>query len=168
MKKIFLRIVALVLLVGFSASFQSCLGIAKAKAKREFTEEFKAIPPNFGQKGTVLLVLLHGRSSYDKYLKSAAKRYKGEIEFMKDYNELFTKYTDKEKYRFFFDYDAGSTSTMHNTQTHLSSSVTLKQFFVRDRVEDEKYKCGYESSYFGKNLKAYFENLEAKRLTKQQ
>lgn len=145
-------------------TFNSCGSTSARHAKEEFTEEFKAIPPHFGEMNTVLLITLRGRSSYDNYVKKAAKLYKGEIVFIRNGEEILSQYNDKTKYRFVFDYSDGSSRTQ--TLNNLSSTVVLKRFFVKDRLEDKMYQSGYETSYFGKALKAYMENLELKRISK--
>ena len=145
-------------------AFNSCGATYEKYAKEEFTEKFKAIPPHFGEKNTVLLITLRDRSSYDDYLKEAAKLYKGEIVFINIGEEMLTEYADKTKYRFVFDYTNGSSSTV--TQNKLSSTIILKRFFVKDRVEDRIYQSGYETQYFSKAMKAYMENLELKRISK--
>ena len=167
MKKISFSIFPLILLTVLSTLFTSCFGIAKMHARKEFTEELHAIPPHFGEKGTVLIAILRNRSSYDNYVKKAAKLYNGEVILLKNSAELTTLYSDKTKYRFLFDYTAGSTSSVHYAGSNLNSSVTYKRFYVSDRLENEMYQCGYESGSFGDLLKAYFENLEKKRLSMQ-
>ena len=147
-------------------NLNSCGSIAKSHAKQEFTEEFKAIPPSFGEKNTVLLITLRSRESYDKYLKKYANIFKGDKVFIGIGEEQLDEFKDKFKYRFVFDYANGSSSSIRYSDG-LGSSVTAKRFFIKDRVEDKEYQCGYETSYYAKALEAYFENLEIKRLTKQ-
>ncbi|KAF2331903.1 hypothetical protein [Flavobacterium daemonense] len=160
----------LIFVIAFSFCLNSCGAIAKGHAKNHFTEEANAIPPEFGKfDNQVLLIVLKKRSSYDKYVKSAAKRYLGKYEFITADQIESEKYKQKTIYRYVFDYDEGSSVTVNDavrTQyTTINSSHTLihKQFYVRDRMTDKKYKSGYESTYFGKALKAYMENLELKR-----
>ncbi|WP_431244346.1 hypothetical protein ACQ9BO_08475 [Flavobacterium sp. P21] len=160
----------LILLLAFTLSLNSCGAIAKGHAKKHFTEKEDAIPPEFGKfDNQVLLIVLKKRSSYDKYVKSAAKRYLGKYEFI-TYDKIESeKYKDKTIYRYVFDYDEGTSRTVYysgNSQFHTppsSSTIIFKQFYVRDRFTNKQYKCGYESAYFGKALKAYMENLELKR-----
>lgn len=144
-------------------TFNSCGTSASKHASQEFTEEFKAIPPHFGEKNTILLITLRDRNSYDHYLKEAAEFYKGEKVYIGIGEEMLHEYDDKTKYRFVFDYTNGSSSTV--TQNNLSSTIYLKRFFVKDRLENKIYQCGYETQYFGKALKAYMQNLELKRIS---
>ncbi|MDQ6472376.1 hypothetical protein RB619_17145 [Flavobacterium sp. LHD-80] len=160
----------LIFLFAFTFSLNSCGAIAKGHAKNHFTEESDAIPPEFGKfDNQVLLIVLKKRSSYDKYLKSAAKRYLGKYEFITADQIESEKYNQKTIYRYVFDYDEGSSRTVHysgNSQFHTppsSSTIIFKQFLVRDRLTNKTYKSGYESAYFGKAMKAYMENLELKR-----
>jgi hypothetical protein len=152
LKQIFFYIITLFSIL----TMNSCGSVSKSYAKEEFTEEFKAIPPDFGSKNTILLITLRQKSSYDYYLKEAAQLYKGEYVFIGLGEEILPEYSDKEKFRFVFDYSDGSRS----------KELIAKRFFVKDRVEDKIYQCGYETAFFGKALKAYMENLELKRISK--
>lgn len=158
------KLVVAIAIFTIPITITSCGSIAKSHAKKEFTEEFKAIPPKFGYPNTTLLVTLRGRNSYDKYLKKAVEKYKGAIVYIGIGEENLVEFADKSKYRFVFDYTSGSTSTVVYSDG-LGSSVTAKRFFVKDRIEDKMYQCGFETSYFAKALEAYFENLEIKRIS---
>ena len=140
-----------------AATVVSCSG--KKHMKTEFTEENKAIPPTFGKdKEAVLICVLQGRGTYDRYLKSAAKNYSGPVAFVK-YDELESDpYSDKTKYRYLFDYGSGSTVHYSN-----GPSVNVKRFHVVDRLENKKYESGAEFSFFAKAMKVYMANLETKR-----
>ncbi len=147
-----------------ATSFVSCFGVPTA-LKKEFTEQHNAIPPDFGKEKTVFVVILRGRGSYDKYVKSAVKKYyKGEYVFVNIKKESLNndKFGDKNKYRYYFDYSDGSTvsTTFSNGQ---SATSTFKRFFVHDRLLDKRYQSGGETGMFGKALKAYMGNLEIKR-----
>lgn len=142
----------------------SCFGVPQS-LKNEFTEKHNAIPPDFGKEKTVFLVVLRGRSSYDKYVKSAVKKYyKGDYVFVNVKKESIDneKFSDKNKYRYYFDYSDGSTqtTTFSNGQ---SASSTFKRFYVYDRLMEKRYQSGGETGLFGKALKAYMGNLEIKR-----
>lgn len=155
------------LFVLITTCFVSCFGVPSS-LKKEFTEAHNAIPPDFGKdNSTVFLVVLRGRGSYDKYVKGAVKKYyKGEYVFVNVKKESINseKYSDKNKYRYYFDYSDGSTITTTFTNGQ-SASSTLKRFFVEDRLLNKRYQSGGESSLFGKALKAYMGNLEIKRLS---
>ena len=142
-----------------SLSLSSCFGVPTA-LKKEFTEAHNAIPPDLGKEKTTFLVVLRGRGSYDNYVKGAVKKYyKGDYEFVNLKKESLTseKYSDKNKYRYYFDYSDGSTYTTGTT------GGSFKRFFVHDRLLDKRYQSGGETGLFGKALKAYWGNLEIKR-----
>ncbi|MFG6686890.1 hypothetical protein ACGK9U_09935 [Mariniflexile sp. HNIBRBA6329] len=141
--------------------------IQSSKARSEFTEENDAIPPNFGKfEHTVIVGILKGRRSYDKYLKSAFKKnYNGAYVLLTREELKKPEYRNMSKYRYVFDYTLGTTrSTIYSDG--LSSSVTLKRYYVEDRIEDKIYQSGAEFSYFAKAMKIYVANLEKKRLLK--
>ena len=144
-------------------TFNSCFiskSVDASKAKSEFTEENNAIPPAFGKKGTVLLCVLQKRNSYDKYLKSAVKKnYNGEYLLVSEAQLNSEEYSDKEKYRFVFDYSEGK--KVYSTNS--SQPAVYKRFFVKDRLENKIYQSGAEFTFFAKAMKVYFENLEKKR-----
>ena len=145
-------------------SFYSCGGVPSS-LKKEFTEEHNAIPPDFGKEKTIFLVVLRGRGSYDKYVKSAVKKYyTGDYVFVNVKKESIDdqKYNDKNIYRYYFDYSDGSVHTTNFGNGQSASSV-YKRFFVEDRLLSKRYQSGGESSSFGKALKAYMGNLEIKR-----
>jgi len=141
---------------------QSCF-IAKLietpKMKKAFTEENNAIPPNFGQRKEVLLLVLKGRDSYDGYLKRAFKKnYFGSFVAITE-NELYSdKYSDKEKYRYTFDYSSDTGYSYSN-----GVSGNFKKFLVFDRLELKTYQNGKHFGFFAKAMKVYAANLEKKR-----
>lgn len=138
-------------------------------AKDEFTEENEAIPPSFGNENTVLVCVLRGRKSYDKYLMKGAENYTGKKVFITREELESEKYADTAIYRFVFDYSDGTTkttTTTYSTGSDLSSTTTMKRFYVEDRAENKIYQSGAEYTNFGKAIAAYMENLEAKRKSK--
>lgn len=167
--RLFKNVINYLLLMIITLSLNSCF-IAKSieakHARAEFTTENKAIPPSFGKSNAILLCVLQGRNSYDKYLKSAVKNnYKGEYVLIYPYDLSLEKYNDKEKYRYVFDYGYGSTITT-TWSDGLSASSTYKRFNVYDRLEDKKYESGAEFSFFANAMKIYMANLEIKRQSK--
>ncbi|MGH2665274.1 hypothetical protein [Flavobacterium sp.] len=151
-----------------SICFSSCFigrNVVKKRARVAYTEENNAIPPEFGKKETVLLCVLKGRNSYDKYLRKAViENYKGEYLFITPYDLIGEKYP-REKYRYYFDYNMGKTSTVFYQNSGLSSSITYKAFFVRDRLTNESFENGASFSYFREAMIVYMQNLEFKRLS---
>lgn len=157
------RLVLAVLCLSVAATVVSCSG--KRHMKTEFTEENKAIPPDFGSdKNTVLVCVLQGRGSYDKYLKSAAKKnYKDEYVVISPEQMKQAPYNDTQKYRYAFDYGSGSSVSY----TGSSLSTTFKRFHIYDRLNKKKWESGAEFSFFAKAMKVYMANLEAKRQSMQ-
>ncbi len=166
--RLFKTLITNLLLMMLILSLNSCFigkAIESGKARKEFTEENKAIPPLFGKKNTVLLCVLHKRNSYDKYLKSAVKKnYKGEYVLIYLSDLKSDKYKDKEKYRYVFDYGSGSSSSTTYSDG-MSSSITYKRFSVFDRLENKKYESGAEFGFFANAMKIYMANLEIKRIS---
>jgi len=164
------KITAILSLITISLILYSCGSIAEGHARKAFTEESHAIPPDFGKyQNQILLIVLKNRSSYDKYLKKATKSYLGTYEFVTEDQINSDKYRNKTIYRYIFDYSNGSTSSIiyhdtfnHNTAT-TRSHVTFKQFYIKDRYADKTYISNYESGYFARAMKAYMQNLEIKR-----
>ena len=97
-------------------------------------------------------------------MKSAVKKnYYGDYILLSTDESHDSKYADKEKYRFIFNYSSGSTRTTTYSDG-LSSSSTYKRFYVRDRLTGKTYQSGAEFTYFAKAMKVYMANLEEKRI----
>jgi len=169
MKKInFKFLPVFLMLIAITSVLNSCASGTPKKMLSEFSEENKAIPPQFGKNNTVLLCVIKGRGSYDNYLKKAAKKYyMGECVFVSKEEEKSPKYADKGKYRYYFDYSEGATHTQiyrnANGTIGGENSVTWKRFHVYDALEDKKYESGAEFSHFAQAMNAYMANLETKR-----
>lgn len=163
MKNLSKRLIFAVFGLTVAATVASCSG--KRHMKTEFTEENKAIPPEFGSdKNTVLVCVLQGRNSYDKYLKSAVKKnYKGQYVLVNSKQLNEAPYNDTSKYRYAFDYGSGSSVSY----TGSSLSTTFKRFHIYDRLNKKKWESGAEFSFFAKAMKVYMANLEAKRQSMQ-
>jgi hypothetical protein len=166
--RLFKTVIIYSLLMILTLSLNSCFiakAISKGKARREFTEENKAIPPSFGKANEVILCILQDRNSYDKFLKSAfKKKYKGDYVLVYKPDLYSAKYADKEKYRYVFDYDGGSIMTTAWSDG-LSASSTMKRYYIYDRLENTKYQTGGEFGFFALAMRCYVENLEIKRLS---
>lgn len=160
-----MKILRFLTLMSLTLLLNSCFALKASdanNARKEYTVENNAIPPQFGQDSNeVLLCMKKNRKSYDKYLKSAAELYNGKYEIISEAQLASDKYSDTKKYRYMFDYEGG-------TQVHYSNggTATAKRFYIKDRLEDKDYKSGAEFTFFAKVMKVYFENLEAKRITK--
>lgn len=160
----FMKILRFFTLISFTLILNSCFALKASdanNAKKEFTVENNAIPPQFGQDSNeVLLCIKKNRKSYDKYLKAAAELYKGKYEIVSEAQLNSEKYSDTKKYRYIFDYNGGTQVNYSNGNT-----ATAKRFYVKDRLEDKDYSSGSEFTFFAKVMKVYFENLEAKRVS---
>ena len=159
------------LLLSVCFVFSSCF-IGKMKtvseAKKEFTVEKNAIPKDFGNdSNTILLCVLKDRKSYDKYLKNKVeKKYHGNTIFiLEDDLQNNPKYQDVNKYRYVFDYKEGKPRTVTTTMDGQmrQNTVHYKQFYIKDRKNNQVYLNGSEYSLFAKAMEVYFENLEQVR-----
>jgi hypothetical protein len=164
-----MKVLKIVLILCLSINLVGCFGYMKRKAARVTSEESGAIPPNFGKdQSFVLLCVLEGRASYDKYVKkNTIAEYHGKYEFVEKSKIDKPPYNDKNKYPFVFDcsikeeqyevYDSKGRSRQRYMTTY--------RHFVLDRSEDKKYFIQSGSSAFGLQIKAYMANLEKKRLS---
>lgn len=153
------------ILILFSAFLlQSCFSGKEIKAAQsEFTEENEAIPAEFGSdENTVMVGILRHRNAYDKWVEKAFEdNYNGEYVLLYEHQLSEPEFSNKEKYRYIFDYSDGTIK--HSTKY---PSVTYKRFYVKDRLEDKMYQSGAEFYHFSKAMAVYVENLEKKRLSK--
>jgi hypothetical protein len=130
-----------------------------------YTEENKAIPPDFGNEEYTLLCVIKERKSYDKYLKKGVENnYKGKYEFITEKQLRQTRYKDTETYRYVFDY----IDNYQVVEDGVPTGATFgKMFFVKDRVNDISYiregQVNGAISNFGKAIVAYMIALETKR-----
>ncbi len=148
------------ILVILCLSLNSCF-IGKAatvsKAKKEFTVENYAIPPEFGNdENSYLIGVLHGPDYYDKFVRNKfEKAYTGKYILLTEEELDSEKYQDLEQFRYTLAYTAGSSQT-HNV------TVTQKKFFVYDRLNKKKYITGAEFPYYAKAMEVYISQLDKK------
>ncbi|MTI31418.1 hypothetical protein [Xanthovirga aplysinae] len=136
----------------------SCGLLVKSRAISTFTTENKAIPTDFGKEETILLCVVEGKRSYDKYLKKhVSNEYHGKYEFILRKDLDSDKFKDTSQYRYVFDYDRGSSFTGGIAATNAS-------YFIFDRKEDVKYISPLTSSFFSRLIQGYMINLEKERL----
>ncbi|MBN8642256.1 MAG: hypothetical protein J0L86_10640 [Flavobacteriales bacterium] len=151
--------------------FTSCGAIVKSAAVKEMTVEKNAIPADFGAGNTTLICVLKGRNSRDNYMRKHIKNiYKGKYEFVLESDLNSSKYSDKNTYRFLFDYDAGSTSSVgHNNVTGRTEAMSLptSSYYIKDRKNDKIYHSNFSSGFFSKLIQAYVINMEKVRLQNQ-
>lgn len=165
-----MKIKTIIFLLSLCLTLNSCFirkSLDVKAAKKEFTVENNAIPSGFGKnQKTVILGILRGRRSYDKWLKKVFKKnYHGNYKLISKDDISKAEYSDQTKYRYIFDYSDGTTrsATYSNGQ---SSSVTYKRFYLYDRLINKNYMSGAEFTYFAKAMAVYVQNLEKKRVSK--
>lgn len=135
--------------------------IVQAKARKELTEEKGAIPPDFGKDKSTLLVVKTGINSYDKYLIKNFKSYVGKYQIIESADTASSKYTDKVKFRYKFDYN-DNVNTMVVYSDGSSMPLVVRRFYIYDRALSKSYSADMTSGYFSKVMKAYIENLNKK------
>jgi len=116
------------------------------------TVENGFIPPEFGKQKTVMLVLKAGKGNYDKFLVRDFEGYKGEIKMIKESEKDSELYKDKVKYRYIFYF------TLEDRMVN-DKPMSLKKFYIYDRLENKNYVNKYTSSDFSMMRKVYVENL---------
>lgn len=123
--------------------------------QNKFIENDIVLPPEFGKEGTILVLMLEDKNSYDGFLKKVfTTNYKGECVFINK-TELSLKYRDREKYRYYFTY-TGVPGRVDNN---------LKEYYVFDRVEGIRYSFNENIHFTSKALTRYADMLEKKRLS---
>lgn len=170
-----MKIQKIILSLSIIISFQSCgilvkKAITVSKAKKEYTVENYAIPPEFGKNNNeVLIGILKGPKDYNNYLKrKIEKSYNGNYVLISD-NELNSKkYSDLKKYRYLFTYKEGTKITTSiqtiNGFTSGGSSYILKKLYVYDRLKKNEFISGAEFKFWAKSIEIYLEQLEKQRI----
>lgn len=132
-----------------SLSMLSCVSINS----NTITVQSGEIPPDMASDASTIIAVIKERSSYDRYVKSAFEKYHGKY-ILATEQEVKTKYSDVNTYRYMMDYqkESGSVSEMG---TGKSYNVPGKRFFIVDRKTDKVYKRKSWSSFFAKELQAY-------------
>jgi hypothetical protein len=162
MKKIHLA-----LILGLSIALNGCGALVKSVGVTQMTEAKGAIPPEFGQDPTsVLVCIIRNRKSYDKYMiKNVKKIYHGKYVFVSAEDLETPKYADRNKYRYVFDGNttANRSSEYSPSSGYKNSTTYSDSYFVFDRLKDEHYHARFTSSFFSALIRAYMTNLEKKR-----
>jgi hypothetical protein len=118
------------------------------------TVESGEIPADMKKEDFILIGILKGRNSYDKYLKSEFKKYTGNYVLCK-LEEIDSKYSDKSKYRYIMDFtqkrDFGSQGTIVDT------------YYIRDRKDNQQYQRNSGSSFFKLEIRSYLAAIEQAR-----
>lgn len=138
--------------------FTSCGAYVKNKSMEKMTVENKAIPSNFGQDNEILVCVLQGRNSRDRYMrKHVEENYFGKYVFLLSEEISEEVYTDLDTYRYVFDYNAGSVLGQNGRPLPTSS------YYIYDRKENVYYYSDAYSGMFGKLILAYTLSLERVR-----
>lgn len=163
-----------VLLIVSLLTLSSCGAIVKTKAKKYATVEEGAIPANFGIDNSVVLFVTSGKRSYDKYLKSNIKKaYQGDYILVSKEDIVSSKYADKNKYRYIFDFKKESYSYHSNNATIYGQSAhtgmknatgQVRRFTITDRVDEKDYVMKMTSSFWSKLQRMYMKNMESVRV----
>lgn len=132
-------------------------------AVNRLTVEGGAIPTEFGKNSnSTLLVMTTGKKSYDNYAKLNFQSYKGPYVLVTKAEEASEKFSDIEKFRYYFSFD---------WESHLTSngSISVRRFYVLDRMDNKVYRSTLTSSYFSKIMKQYVAalNMELEKATAQ-
>ena len=163
------------------SQFYSCIflitgSIAQKEAEKSISAKNGAFPENFMENKSTLVVITGDNKSYNKYLvKDFKKYYSGACVFIKSIDFADSKYDDKDKYRYIFDYDL-ETHYYRSSELELpaefrnnirGSSVTVRRFYLIDRKEDQFYQSSVTSSYFSKVIKVYAQKLNQQMIENQ-
>lgn len=169
LKKYFLLLIS----ISVCTLLNSCGVIAKSIGNKYLTEEKGAIPPEFGQKGTVFLLVedIDSNIWYRKFINSRAEsEYKGSHEVVKFADLDLKKFNDVNIYRFVFLSDNKQSeyfSGVSNTNGDGFSTSESKFFYVYDRKTKKEYRSKKAASNWGKYMRIYIKKLNEKRVSQQ-
>lgn len=167
MKKTIQLITAFIIL---SFNLSSCGIIVREMAKSEMTAENGAIPTRFGKSDEVLVCVLKGEKSRDRYMKKHIEaEYKGKYIFVLEDELSSDEYKDTNKYRYEFNHDTKvrQVSTVGSDGFPDKTTVSSAWYYIKDRKTQKKYSGGMGSSFHSKLIKAYVMNLEKLRTANQ-
>lgn len=162
------RLVLILLCSTFiSTIFYSCASVNSVAKK--ITVESGEIPPDMTGSDFILIGILSGRKSFDKYVEREFDKYTGKY-MLASKSELTEKYNDTEKYRYIIDYQQN-----HSTHVDLipsratmgtpnpTYSTTGFRYFILDRKENKEYIRKGQSSFYAKEIRAYLQAIETVR-----
>lgn len=144
-------IINLCLISTLSFSVVSCFSVDNAA--KNISVQSGEIPQDYAKDPSTIIAIIKDRPSYDKYVKSAFEKYSGKY-ILATEQEIKSKYSDVNTYRYIMDYEreSGSVTEMG---TGKSYNVPGKRFFIIDRKTDKEYKRKSWSSFYAKELQAY-------------
>ncbi|NPV51792.1 MAG: hypothetical protein HPY60_11450 [Candidatus Methanofastidiosum sp.] len=149
--------------------FNSCASVSSVAKK--ITIESGEVPPDMKSEEFIIIGVLKGRRSYDKYVKKEFSKYTGNY-ILAQKDEITEKYSDVNKYRYIMDYTKeSSTSTkynpnykQHGSQPFEDNTTTGYRYFIQDRKENKEYTRKSRSSNFKLEMRAYITALESIRI----
>lgn len=121
----------------------SCASVSSVASK--ITIESGEIPPEMENENFILIGILSGRNSYDKYVKKTFSEYPGEY-VLATMEELYTKYSDIEKYRYYMNYELSN---------NLFTEAVGTRYYIVDRKSQKTYKRKTGSSFYALEIEAY-------------
>jgi hypothetical protein len=140
----------ILLLIALIAS--SCCSTVEKRIK----ENDKQIPIGFGKEDTYLLVLQKNRR-YNKWLdKRFPENYFGKYEVIAPDQISDSKYADKDKYRYTFDFEYGADPDFYR----MVATGTMVSFVLFDRVTGKFYKSAFAGQDVSDYMKDYLIRLE--------
>lgn len=140
--------------------FCSCASVKSVANK--ITIESGEIPPDMKSEEFILIGVLKGKRSYDKYVKKEFENYTGRYILALE-TEIADKYTDINKYRYIMNYklEHGSIGTYnadnakYGQSPYGSSTTTGFRYYIIDRQENKEYVRNSRSSFYAKEMRAY-------------
>jgi hypothetical protein len=115
------------------------------------TIESGQVPPDMAKEDFIIIGVLKGRKSYDKYLRKGFEGYTGRFE-LKTQEEITASYTDVEKYRYILDHDREVTTYFDGTK-YVNNKCY--RFYIYDRKEKKKYSRTDITCSFYYDIKNY-------------
>jgi hypothetical protein len=142
---------------------------------KKITAESGEIPPSMKTDDNFIIIgILKGIKSYDKYVKKEFQSYKGKY-ILATEAEIYQKYTDVNKYRYKIDYRAEETninyikrnypnyskiSRPYDKYTEVTRTSTGFRYYIFDRKENKEYIRKSKSSFFAKEIRAYLSAIQ--------
>ena len=145
----------------------SCGAMEAGKYQEKITVENGSIPPDLGKDDSIIICVLTGRNSRDKYMKKhITENYQGNYEFVLQSDLTSDKYNDTDLYRYLLDYEASTTKTTRtDNKTGRTSfvDVPVSKYYIKDRKSNEIYSSNIKSGHFARLIEAYSINMEKVR-----
>jgi hypothetical protein len=157
--------------------FNSCASIGSVAQK--ISIESGEIPPDMKNKDFILIGVLIGKRSYDKYVLKEFEKYTGNY-ILATESEIEEKYNDVKKYRYIMNYqmEQGSIQTYNSNSRYgkpapgvdfaepkySSQNTTGFRYYLIDRLENKTYTRNSRSSFYAKEMRAYLQAIDRIRM----